>query len=217
MHLPTQDAPTSPQLQQQKSGQQGSCPPSPFDLMLRQDATSGMRSAASPFDFPMVHSAAPPAAPSMPSLGQGGGGLLGQGPMMSMGRSAVSPFDIPNGRVQQLLANSNINSSLGRPPPSPFDLPPSGRVPGSGPGRSPFDMALGTSLTSQPLVSCSFWPCSERKGPQPPYCLPRHIVLSQTGLGVESEGCGPMTPRLGTGARNEHVGLQFSTKGAMGG
>lgn len=145
MHLPTQDAPTTPQLQQQKSGQlgswqpQNSCPPSPFDLMLRQDNTSGMRSAASPFDFPMVHSAAPPAAP-MPSLGQGGSGLLGQGPMMSMGRSAVSPFDIPNGRVQQLLANSNINSSLGRPPPSPFDLPPSGRVP----GRSPFDMALGT-------------------------------------------------------------------------
>ncbi|BDA44647.1 hypothetical protein COCOBI_06-1240 [Coccomyxa sp. Obi] len=144
MHLPTQDASTSPQLQQQKSGQLGSwqpqttCPPSPFDLMLRQESTSGMRSAASPFDFPMVHSGAAPAA-SMPSLGQGGSGLMGQGPMMSIGRSAVSPFDIPNGRVQQLLANSNINSSLGRPPPSPFDLPPSGRVP----GRSPFDMALG--------------------------------------------------------------------------
>ena len=152
MQLPTHDMPASPQPQlqeQQKGGQQGSwqaqpsCPMSPFDLMLRNDNTYGMRSVASPFDFPMAYSAAPPALPpTMPSLGQGG--TLGQGPMMSMGRAPVSPFDIPNGRVQQLLANSNINSSLGRPPPSPFDLPPSGR----GPGRSPFDMALGTLAAS---------------------------------------------------------------------
>ncbi len=156
MQLPVQDASVSPHQQQQqqqqqeqaqKRGQAGSwqaqpsCPLSPFDLMLRNDTSGGMRSGASPFDFPMAYSAAPPAMPpSMPSFGQGG--MMGPGPMMSIGRS---PFDIPNGRVQQLLANSNINSSLGRPPPSPFDLPPSGR----GPGRSPFDMALGMKTPCQ--------------------------------------------------------------------
>ncbi len=139
MQIPPHD-PATPQQQQQQQQlawhAQQACPDSPFDVMLRPDSSSG-RSAVSPFDFPNIpsptvlsgplsHMSLPPQM--MASMQPGG-----------PGRALVSPFDIPNGRVQQLLANSTINSgSLGRPPPSPFDLAPSGRG-----ARSPFDVMLG--------------------------------------------------------------------------
>lgn len=91
----------------------------------------------SPFDFPNIPSPTVPSGPTpyMPPPPQMVPSMQQQGPS----RSLVSPFDIPNGRVQQLLANSTINSSsLGRPPPSPFDL-----FPGARTARSPFDVMLG--------------------------------------------------------------------------
>ena len=163
--IPSHEAANPQQQQQQQPPQQQqqqqhlawhaqqACPTSPFDIMLRPNSSGG-QSAVSAFEFPNIPSPTVPSGPlpympppphMMPSLQQ-------QGP----GRSLVSPFDIPNGRVQQLLANSTINSgSLGRPPPSPFDLFPSART-----ARSPFDVMLGVlppslCTTSIPPLTCN--------------------------------------------------------------
>jgi hypothetical protein len=137
--LPLHDPATpQPQPQQHQSWQaQQPCPISPFDLMLRPDS-SGSHSGASPFDFPSM--ASPLAHPSGPLSHIPSPPQMLPGMLAPPGRPPlVSPFDIPNGRVQQLLANSTINSgALGRPPPSPFDQPPSGRG-----ARWPFDLVLG--------------------------------------------------------------------------